>query len=194
MTTIVIVKKDRQVAIAADCQSTFGDTRVTAHYDACYNKIFRLDDSFIGISGSAAHDLVLQSALLKLKKRDFSSRAAIFETFRMLHPILKEDYFLRPEEDEHDAYESSQMTVFIANRYGIFGVYSLREVYEYRRFWAMGSGRDYALGAMYAGYDGPLTAAELAQLGVQAGAEFDTASSLPMTLFTADLALNESPR
>lgn len=187
MSTIVMVRKNGQVAIAADSQSTFGDTKISATYDACYNKIFRLEENYFSISGSAAHDLVLQSALAKLKNRDFSSRAAIFESFRRLHSQLKDDYFLRPEEDENDPYESSQMTVLIANPHGIFAVYSLREVYEYRRFWAIGSGRDFALGAMYAGYDGELSAAELAQLGVQAGAEFDSASNLPMTLFSLDL-------
>lgn len=188
MTTIAIVKKGREVAIAADSQSTFGDTRLSATHDARSNKIFQLDDSFIGISGSAAHDLVFQAALPKLKKRDFSSRAAIFDTFRRLHSKLKDDYFLKTDEDEDDPYESSQMTLLIANPYGIFAVYSMREVYEYNRFWAIGSGRDYALGAMSAVYDGTATAAEIAQLGVSTGCEFDINSSAPQTLYTATLA------
>ena len=40
----------------------------------------------------------------------------------------------------------------IANAHGIFGVYSMRDVIEYERFWASGSGGDYALGAMHALY------------------------------------------
>lgn len=191
MTTIVVVKKGNEVAIAADSQSTFGDTRLAAQYDARYNKIFRLDDNLIGVSGSAAHDLVLQGALSKLKNRDFSSRAAVFDTFRKLHPRLKEDFFLKTDEDEDDPYESSQMTVLIANPHGIFAVYSMREVYEYNRFWGIGSGRDYALGAMYASWERAGTAAELAQIGVQAGTEFDVSSSLPMTLYTLPLARNK---
>jgi len=191
VTTLVMVKKAGVVSIAGDSQSTFGETRVGATYDARYNKIFRLDDNFIAVSGSAAHDLVLQSALVKLKNRDLSSRLAIFETFRKLHNKLKEDYFLNTEEEDNDPYESSQMTVLIANPHGIFAVYSMREVYEYHRFWAIGSGRDFALGAMYASYDSAMTAAEIAQLGVKAGAEFDIASSLPMTLYSCNAALAE---
>ena len=34
----------------------------------------------------------------------------------------------------------------IANPSGIFAVYSMREVFEFDRFWAIGSGRDFALG------------------------------------------------
>ena len=41
----------------------------------------------------------------------------------------------------------------------------MREVYEYTRFWAIGSGRDYALGAMYAAWNTLDTAAAVAQLG-----------------------------
>ena len=101
VTTLVMVKKAGVVSIAGDSQSTFGETRVGATYDARYNKIFRLDDNFIAVSGSAAHDLVLQSALVKLKNRDLSSRLAIFETFRKLHHKLKEDYFLNTEEEDN---------------------------------------------------------------------------------------------
>jgi len=36
-----------------------------------------------------------------------------------------------------------------------------------------------------------MTAAEIAQLGVKAGAEFDIASSLPMTLYSCNAALAE---
>ncbi|MFC4159469.1 MFS transporter [Chitinimonas lacunae] len=187
MTTIVVVRKAGQIAIAADTQSTFGDTRLTEAHDARPDKIFASHDGYFAISGAAAHDLVLQGALARHKTLDFSHRRAIFESFRKLHPKFKEDYFLRPEEEEDDPYESSQMTVLLANRHGIFGVYSMREIYEYRRFWAIGSGRDFAIGAMRAVYDDPaLDAAAIARIGVETGCEFDVNSSLPLTLFTLD--------
>lgn len=188
MTTIVIVRKNQQIAIAGDTQSTFGDTRLGALHDACPDKIFQAHDSFFGLSGSAAHDLVLQSALAKTRALDFSNRPQIFDSFRKLHPKLKEDFFLKTEEEEDDPYESSQMTALIANTYGIFGVYSMREVYEYRQYWAIGSGRDFAIGAMRAVYAQPdLTAADIARIGVETGCEFDVNSSLPLTLRTIDL-------
>lgn len=191
MTTIVVVRKGRDVAIAADSQTTFGDDqKLLAGYDAFHDKIFSVADSYFAISGSAAHDLVLQSALRGLKKKDLGSRAGLFETFRKLHPKLKEGFFLRPEEEEDDPYESSQMMVLIANGHGIFGVYPMREVYEFTRYWAIGSGRKFAMGALYAAYDrDDLSAAELAELAIRAGCEFDASSSLPLTVYT--LTLNE---
>ncbi|GAB3247402.1 MFS transporter [Chitinimonas naiadis] len=193
MTTIVVVRKGNQVAIAADTQSTFGDTRLGHLHDARPDKIFESHHSLFGICGAAAHDLVLQSALAKGRTLDFSSRPAIFDSFRKLHPKLKEDFFLKTEEEEDDPYESSQMTVLIANAHGIFGMYSMREVYEYRQFWAIGSGRDFAIGAMRAVYERPdLTAADIARVGVETGCEFDVNSSLPLTLRTVELINTES--
>lgn len=188
MTTVVVVKKDNQVVIAADSQSTFGETRMSSRDDASWNKIFEAHGSHFSISGSAAHDLVLQSLLRRVKTLDFGSRMAIFESFRKLHPKLKEDFFLKTEEEDDDPYESSQITALIANRSGIYGVYSLREVYEYQRFWAIGSGRDFAIGAMQAVYDNPAYSAEdIARIGVETGCAFDVNSSLPMTIYTVKI-------
>ncbi|PHV10773.1 MFS transporter [Chitinimonas sp. BJB300] len=189
MTTIVVVRKDNLVAIAADTQSTFGDTRLGHLHDAQPEKIFASHDSLFGLCGSAAHDLVLQSILAKTRALDFTNRASIFDAFRKLHPKLKEDFFLKPEEEEDDPYESSQITALIANAHGIYGVFSMREVYEYRHYWAIGSGRDFAIGAMRAVYDNPVfSAADVARIGVEVGCEFDVGSSLPMSLQTMELA------
>jgi ATP-dependent protease HslVU (ClpYQ) peptidase subunit len=58
----------------------------------------------------------------------------------------------------------------------------MREVFEFDRFWAIGSGRDFALGAMYTLYGDSSSAALIAKAGVMAGAEFDTGTSTPITL------------
>ena len=141
MTTIVAVKKNGYAVIAADTLTTFGNTRLHASKDASHDKILHIADSYVGVCGSAAHHLVLSSLLAKTPDVQLNSKAAIFETFRKLHPILKEECFLNPKEDEEDPYESSQITALIANSSGIFGIYSMREVFEYTKFWAIGSGR-----------------------------------------------------
>lgn len=188
MTTIVVVKKDSQTAIAADSQTTFGDEqKLSATYDRFPSKIFCHEESYFAISGSAAHDLVLQSALKSLKKKVLTSRQGLFDTFRKLHPRLKDQFYLRVEEEEDDPYESSQMMVLVANAQGIFGVYPMREVYEFSRFWAIGSGRKFAMGAMHVAWDHCQSAADVAKTGIQAGCEFDLNSSLPMAIYTLDV-------
>ncbi len=182
MTTIVVVRKADTAVIAADTLTTFGTTRLAPAYDRKPHKIVRYRDSFIGVAGSAAHQLVLENLLERNPSLDLGGRAAIYEAFRKLHPVLKEEAFLNPKEEDDDPYESSQMTVMIANPHGIFAVYSMREVFEFDRFWAIGSGRDFALGAMYAVYPRAKAAAAVAEAGVTAGAEFDTGTALPVHL------------
>ncbi len=187
MTTIVAVKKNGMVAIAADSLTTFGDTRLGRQYKGEHDKIIEIGSSYIGLCGSSAHHLVLSALLPKLEDIRLGSRMEVYETFRRLHPVLKEQGYLNPKEDEDDPYESSQITALIVNSTGIYGVYSYREVFDYDRFWGIGSGRNFALGAMFAAYDRCKTVAEVARIGVMAGAEFDTATQGPIVLHTVKL-------
>ncbi len=191
MSTIVAVRKNGRACIAADSLTTFGDCRQPADLDADSEKILDFDGNHFGIVGSAAHHLVVQSALAKLEKPDFSSRAAIFETLRELHPLLKEDYFLNPKEDDDDAYESTHIDALLVNRHGLFGIFSLREVFEYTAYWAIGSGSEFALGAMHAVYDQHDDPESIARIGIEAGAKFNTDTALPMTLYSVSLASGE---
>ena len=188
MTTLVAVKKNGMAAIAADSLTTCGDTRLGRQYKGEHDKILEINGSFIGLCGSSAHPLVISSLLPKLEDARLGSRMEVYETFRRLHPILKEQGYLNPKEDEDDPYESSQITALIVNNTGIYGVYSYREVFDYDRFWGIGSGRNFALGAMFAAYDRCKTAADVAKIGVEAGAEFDTATQGPIVLHTVKLA------
>ena len=198
MSTVVVVKKAGKVCIAADSLTSFGDLKFNSVYDAAHDKILHFDENYIGIVGSAAHQLVLESLLVGKKRAgnkyvdkkldiDFSSRLSIFETFRALHPVLKEKYFLNSKDEDDDPYESTQIDALIANPFGIFGIHSLREVTEYKKFWAIGSGAEYALGAMFALYDKTASAEEIAHAGVAAGAEFNNASSMPLSSYELDL-------
>jgi len=187
MTTIVAVKKNGIVAIAADTLTTFGNTRLQAAQDASHDKILQIGENYIGVCGSAAHHLVLTSLLNKTPEVQLSSKAAIFETFRKLHPILKEECFLNPKEDEDDPYESSQITALIANATGIYGIYSMREVFEYTQFWAIGSGHEFSLGAMHHAYSQYESAEEIARAGVAAGIAYDKNSAAPITLYCIPL-------
>jgi ATP-dependent HslUV protease subunit HslV len=184
MTTCVVVKKANEIAIASDSLVTFGDTRLSSTYEE-NEKIFRVGDSFVTLAGTAAHFPVMKKLLLEMGAEcHLNSREEVFETYSRVHAILKEKYFLNTKEDDDDPYESSQITSLVANAHGIFGVYSYREVFSFDRFWGIGSGRNFALGAMHAVYGLDKSAREIAEIGVQAGAEFDKSSSGPFRIFS----------
>lgn len=181
MTTVAVVTKNGFAAIAADSLTSFGDTRLTGEMAIGKEKILAVDSVHIGLAGSAAHNAVLRSYFSKKQNpRRFGSRAEIFETWRRMHRALKEDYFLNPKDEDSDPYENTQIAALLATPDGIFGVFSLRDVYQYRRYWAIGSGRDFALGALGALYDRLDTAEEIARQAVEVACAMDKSSSLPV--------------
>jgi ATP-dependent HslUV protease subunit HslV len=192
VTTLVAVRKAGQAVIATDALITFGDTRLANRFEA-NSKIFKVETpagaSYVGMAGTVAHFPVLRKAMAALPKDQLrlGSKDEVFDTFHKLHPMLKDVFFLQTKEDDNDPYESSQFSVLIANSSGIYGLYSYREVFEFKEFWGIGSGRSFALGAMHATWDKAKTAREVALAGVQAGCEFDKNSGGPVELFTVKL-------
>jgi ATP-dependent HslUV protease, peptidase subunit HslV len=192
MTTVVVVKKAGQVAVATDSLVTFGDTRLPHRFEA-NEKVFKVDavggPSFVATAGTVAHFPALRKALAALPKGELKlhSKDEVYDTFLKLHPILKDSFFLQTKEEDADPYESMQFSVLVANSAGIFGLYSYREVFEFKEFWGIGSGRGFALGAMNAVFKKAKTAREVAVSGVEAGCEFDKNSAGPINVFTMKL-------
>jgi ATP-dependent HslUV protease, peptidase subunit HslV len=192
MTTVVVVKKAGQVAVATDSLVTFGDTRLPHRFEA-NEKVFKVDavggQSFVATAGTVAHFPALRKALAALPKGELKlhSKDEVYDTFLKLHPILKDTFFLQTKEEDADPYESMQFSVLVANSAGIFGLYSYREVFEFKEFWGIGSGRGFALGAMNATFAKAKTAREVAVAGVEAGCEFDKNSAGPINVFTMKL-------
>ena len=188
MSTITVARTAGGAALAADALTTFEGLKLPPDLDAAGEKVVRLGDAVVGIVGYAAHFLVVQDALERFEGADLSSRRGIFETFRALHPVLKDEYYLNPETDQDgDPYESTQVSLLIASPGGVFGVYDMREVHEFTRYWAMGSGASFALGAMHARWAdaeaGDLDAGALAAVGAEAGCRFDASSGGPVTVY-----------
>lgn len=187
MSTITVVKKDGYVAIAADTLTTWGSTKESADYIVNSEKIFLYKENYLGFSGSTLFQTVAQEILNKTKKRlSFNDVGSIFQFGTFFHSELKEKYFLRPDDDR--SFETSRGEMLIANSQGIFGMSEYRYVQEFKKFYAHGSGNEYALGAMFAVYnDENKTAEDIAKIGVLAGIEFDDGTGLPITCYTIKL-------
>lgn len=182
MSTIVVVKKNNETVIAADTLTTYGNTKESADYVVNHEKIFKYTDNYLGVSGSASLAIAVQDYLTQSRKKvSFETVSEIFRFGLALHRELKENYFLRPDDEED--FETFRGDILIANKKGIFGLSAYRYVQEYTRFYANGSGSPYALGAIFAVYNTEKTAEDLAVLGVEAGVEFDDASGLPITIY-----------
>ena len=189
MTTIAVVRKNGYAAIAADTLTKWGSGKESAAYVANNSKIVRAGDSFLAASGTATFKLIMRDYFAQRGvPARFDSAINIFKTWQAFHAVLKERYYLVSVGDKDDTLESSKFDVLIANPHGIFGVGAHRTVQEYRKFYAIGTGTDLALGAMYAAHDKPgLSAEQVARLAIEAAAEFDDATGLPVTSQTVKL-------
>lgn len=183
MTTLAVVRKNGQFAIAADTLTKWGSTKESSIYVTNHEKIFQVGDSFLAITGTTTFKLILTEYFAQLETPPkFDSVPSIFRTWQELHAVMKERYFLIANEDKEDDLETSRMYVLIVNAHGIFGVAPHRTVQEFSKFYAYGAGADYAMGALYAAYDQPkLNAEALARLGVEAAAEFDDSTGGPIS-------------
>ena len=192
MSSLVVVKKSGKAVIAADSLTTFGRTKFGKKYQRNTEKILRFERSYIGIVGDAAHSNVFENIIEKYADDlSFNSRKHIFETYLHLHQILRDKFHLNPHVTDEVAYQSSQIDALIANENGIFGMFEFREVHEFERFGAIGSGKAYALGAMFAVFDRMADPEEIARVGVLASCEFDNACDLPIAVYSLDLKQEE---
>jgi ATP-dependent protease HslVU (ClpYQ) peptidase subunit len=182
MSTVTIVRKSGQIAIAADTLAKWGGEKNAAKYVKNHNKIIKVGENYIAITGPAAGHHALSDYFARqrgdIKLRSISE---IYRRWKDLHQVLKDEYHLETKEESESAFETNWMDILIANPYGIFAVGSHRDIQEFSMFYSYGSGNEYALGAMYLAYaDKRKSAEEIARLGVEAAAEFDDATGQPI--------------
>jgi ATP-dependent protease HslVU (ClpYQ) peptidase subunit len=183
MSIIVAVRKGATAVIGADTAESEDDLVIHADYIVNHSKLLRAGDSVLGLAGWSATQHIIESVVrsgsLELK---LGSSIEIFETARKLHEVMKTDYFMDPQEEKEQPVESSQISALIVNPSGIFELESYRSVAQYTRFWAIGSGKRLAIGAMHAAYkllDDPY---EIAEAGLRAACQFDDGCSEPLEM------------
>jgi ATP-dependent HslUV protease subunit HslV len=189
MTTVCVVRRGAQLAIAADSLVTFGDTRLPHGYES-NDKLFKVGDSYFGMSGTTAHFPVLRKALAALPKAELrlGTRDEVFDTFLKLHPKLKEQ--LLPEHQGRGRRSLREQPVHGAHRQPARPVRRVLVPRGVRVRPLLGhrlGPRVFALGAMHAAWSRARSAGELARIGVAAGCEFDKNSAAPVRLHTIKL-------
>ena len=186
MSTVLVVKKNGLIAIAADTMTKSGSSRESADYVVNHEKIIPVRESYIALAGPTSLKLILKDYFATAKNKvRLDTVDAILASWLHMHEVLKTRYFMNATEDSSDSFETSQADAVIANKHGIFGVSSYRVVQEFSKFYSYGQGSEYAMGAMFAVYNDPKkTAEDIARIGIQAAAEFDVSTGLPVTIRT----------
>lgn len=195
MSTIVVVRRGGLAVLAADTLTKAGHSKDPAEYVANHQKTFRVGQAALATAGPTSMKAILQEHFAGARPAPrFDSVAALVRTWSKVHAALKGGWFMNPVEGSDAAFESTRSDVLVASPHGIFGVSSHRVVQEFTRFYAYGSGSEYAMGAMYAAWaDQALDAEAVAALGVAAAAQFDGSTGLPMTVEVVKLRGSKEP-
>ena len=187
MTIITAVQKDNEIAIACDTQTTSGmSLKCTADYKVNHIKLIPYGHSIFGLSGSVAISQMFEDLLMQGDPVPLASRSEIFRWLLSNQDTLKTEYFLKPDvpNDKQQPAESQGLSALMAYPFGIFSINRYREVVEYSKFWAIGSGGAFALGALDILYDQKLTAAEIAKAAALTATKFNPGCAPPIYVET----------
>lgn len=175
MSIIVAVHKNDRIVMAADSLTVFGDSEQVPQANSRSIKIGRIGNAIIGSAGWAIYDDVLRDHLAQNPAPDLSSHQAIFAFFLDLWRVLHERYtFVNDQAGNRDSPFGDLDTSFlIASPGGIFKVSSDLGVTAFNRFYAIGSGTEFALGAFHALYEHNDDLEEIATIAVEAAISMD---------------------
>lgn len=186
MTIIAAAMKDGVIAIAADTLVSGESIKCSPEYRDEPGKILQVGESYVGFCGYCATTKIMEHLIVtEPEKFNLTSRLAIFASLIRLHKILKDDYFISTSGGYDAPTEASQQNFIVVNKEGIFVADALRDVHKYSKFWAIGSGEYFGLGAMEALYDREdITAEGLVIQAATAATKFDPGCSLPLQVHT----------
>ena len=190
MSIVVVVKKGKEIAIASDTLTSQNTRKFSAKYKTNSKKFFEYNGTYIGSVGQTMSKIMLNHALNNQEHTiNFNGFDNIYSSMLELHKLLKDKYYLVPGSKKlEQTVEATKLNLLIANKSGIYKVSPDRHIAELSKFWAIGSGSSYALGAMHNAYNKKkYSAKDIAKIGVEAACEFDKSCALPMDLETIKL-------
>ncbi|MGA8164432.1 MAG: hypothetical protein WB791_05315 [Waddliaceae bacterium] len=188
MTTLAAVKKGKRLCIASDSLALFGFRKeITGIHVEDEGKIIQIGPNYVGIAGHPSWNLIFTHYFSKEKKiNEWKTPDQIFDVFNLLHRDLKDLYHFSPSYSRYESFESSDLGLLIVNSHGIFEVDYLRTVRQFSQFSAMGTGEEYALGAIGAIYSILDDVAEITKVGIEAAIQFDKNTEGPLDIHIID--------
>lgn len=188
MSVIVAVRKGSQIVIAADSQDNFGDLRPPPENHEAL-KLRRIGDAVLGSSGWALYDDIFGHYLSR-RRVHLRDRRAIFDFFVKFWRDLRKHYpFVndQPGKESDTPFASLDASFLVASPGGIFLVSSNMSVSEFKQHYAIGSGSDYAIGAVHALYDEVKNPEVIAERAVRAAMAYDNSCGGRVTSLSVKL-------
>jgi ATP-dependent HslUV protease, peptidase subunit HslV len=154
MSVVVAVRKGNTIAMAADTQTSFGDVRIPID-NLRARKITQVKGAWVGKTGWGLYDNIFADFLSARRRPPLTSEKGIYRFFLQLWRTLHEKYaFINDQCREKDSpFGDLDAAFLVVNPSGIYHVASDMSVTKFTKYYAIGAGNDYALGALHALYD-----------------------------------------
>lgn len=174
MSIVVAVAKRERTLMAADTQSNFGAEVLPADNQSTL-KVRRVGRSLLGRSGWGVYDNILGDLLDEGEGPELDDTRSIFRFFTGLWRVLHDRYaFVNDQAKRKDSpFGDLGGSFLVANRNGIFYVSPNLGVTRFEKYYAIGSGADYSLGAMHQLYDRENDVAQIARSAVETAIAFN---------------------
>ena len=175
MSIIVAVTKSGRTGMAADTLTSFEGSVAINQRNSRTPKFRRIGDAFLGASGWGVYDAIITDFIGDEPPPSLTGERNIFRFFMDLWKALHEDYaFVNDQSQAKDSpFGDLDASFLIASHAGIHKVSHDMDVTPFERYYAIGSGTDYALGALHTIYDEIDDPAVIAQRAVEAACAFD---------------------
>jgi len=174
MSIAVAVQKDGVIALATDSVTTFGEHQEsTDNLDT--NKIRNIGEVYLASAGWSVYDNIIDDFLAKQEQvPQLADKVSIYNFFLSLWKALHNDYsFVKDQgSDEKSPFGDLDASFIVVNTKGIFHVSSDMAVTKFEKYTTIGSGVDYALGAINACY-ADKSVEEIARIAVETTSKFN---------------------
>ncbi len=187
MSIVVAVRKNGRTVVAADTLNVFGQERIGA--DNCRAiKVRPVGRVLMAITGWSLYDNIMEDLLAGRDVPPLGNEKEIFAFFMELWKELHEHYpFVNDQPHEKDSpFGDFDASFMIANAAGIYKVSQDASVCRFDKYYVIGSGGVYALGALHQIYDTDDDAEQLARRAVETAIEFDIYCGAPIDILEVD--------
>ncbi len=175
MSIAVAVRKNGRIALASDSQTSFGTSRIPGD-NLRTSKVREVGGSLLAATGWGLYENIFDDFLSRHPNTELEGRQGIFAFFLAFWKELHDRYsFVRDQCDKEDdsPFGSLDSSFLVVNAGGIFHVSADMSVTSFERYYAIGSGADFSLGALcaiYGTHDDPVP---LSRQAVEAAIAFD---------------------
>jgi ATP-dependent HslUV protease subunit HslV len=188
MSIAVAVQKNGRITLGTDSQTSFGASRMPVE-NLRTTKMHAIGGSLMATTGWGLYENILDDYLARFPNTEFGGKREIFNFFMGFWRELRDHYTLVKEQcdkDDESPFANLDAAFLVVNKCGIYHVGSDMSVTRFERYYAIGSGGDYSLGAVEAIYAQTSSTQEICQRAVEVAIAFDVHCGGPVQLESLD--------